>query len=181
MYMGDRWNAAGPGSVARASYVWLPLLPVHAPSGQSSLAVPMQMHLESPILGNLTRHLQYSIAPELQHQPDHGKQGDAAAETDDKGTLDLVMQSAGVNASFWRQVVSAATSWVMSQSACWALKLRAAAVQAGACLRRHGCNLLASAGGMCRVNKPWSNAETFTLVFKPSWRLRDFMRTLLPA
>lgn len=27
LYMGDRWNANGPGSVGAASYVWLPLLP----------------------------------------------------------------------------------------------------------------------------------------------------------
>ncbi|BDA44105.1 hypothetical protein COCOBI_05-2890 [Coccomyxa sp. Obi] len=27
IYMGDRWNFAGPGSVENATYVWLPLLP----------------------------------------------------------------------------------------------------------------------------------------------------------
>ncbi|KAK9861598.1 hypothetical protein WJX84_003056 [Apatococcus fuscideae] len=32
MYLGDRWNAAGPGGVAQAGYVWLPLIPTAAPS-----------------------------------------------------------------------------------------------------------------------------------------------------
>lgn len=27
LWMGDRWQARGPGSVGNASYVWLPLLP----------------------------------------------------------------------------------------------------------------------------------------------------------
>lgn len=27
VYFGDRWNARGPGGVANASYVWLPLVP----------------------------------------------------------------------------------------------------------------------------------------------------------
>ena len=36
VYMGDRWNAGGPGSVARASYVWLPLIPVAGPSSYAS-------------------------------------------------------------------------------------------------------------------------------------------------
>jgi len=27
MYMGDRWNQGGPGSVGNASYIWLPLVP----------------------------------------------------------------------------------------------------------------------------------------------------------
>ncbi len=27
IFVGDRWNAGGPGGVGNASYVWLPLLP----------------------------------------------------------------------------------------------------------------------------------------------------------
>jgi hypothetical protein len=33
LYLGDRWNVAGPGGVANASYVWLPLLPAGSPAG----------------------------------------------------------------------------------------------------------------------------------------------------
>ena len=47
LWMGDRWNAGGPGSVGAATYVFLPLLPrlgapgfqlVDAPGGAWSLA-----------------------------------------------------------------------------------------------------------------------------------------------
>lgn len=36
IYMGDRWNFQGPGSVGNASYVWLPLLR-HSDGGAYSI------------------------------------------------------------------------------------------------------------------------------------------------
>lgn len=45
IYYGDRWNAVGPGGVANASYVWLPLVPVA--DGHE----PLQLHLVDPVGG----------------------------------------------------------------------------------------------------------------------------------
>lgn len=183
MYMGDRWNAAGPGSVAQASYVWLPLLPVPAPSRHSLHVAPMQPPLDSRRVSNLTRLPQLPIipmAPGPQRQVDHAKLGDAAVEADDERNLGLVMQSPGVDDGFWRRHISSLISLMVAQSAHWAWEMRAAAEQAEARLEQHVCNLLARAGSMCRLDRPCSNTETFTLVFRHSWRLQDFLSLSSP-
>eukprot|EP00879_Flechtneria_rotunda_P027715 GHRR01029702.1.p1 GENE.GHRR01029702.1~~GHRR01029702.1.p1 ORF type:complete len:383 (+),score=92.55 GHRR01029702.1:978-2126(+) len=44
IYYGDRWNLHGHGSVGNASYVWLPLVPMVAPSP----GIPVQLHMLDP-------------------------------------------------------------------------------------------------------------------------------------
>ena len=177
MYMGDRWNAAGPGSVSQASYVWLPLLPVPAPSQHSSgldAAVRMQLQAHEP--ASQMHQLQYSAAPGPQAYIDGRKQGSADTMRDPRRMDEIAEDSFGGAAptwywwGWWRAVLKAVIS-----TAARNLRMKEAARNAVALLLQQGCRMLDNAGYPCHSSSCYENAETFTLVFKSSWRLRDFL------
>ena len=190
MYIGDRWNFGGPGSVARASYVWLPLLLVPTPSGNSSSQVtpaaaesPQAPGPQGPCLKSSHS---CGLAGSVEHETGEAggpSSGIVAAEPGHANDLTPAPpELSNCSRGWWCRMLAdwKAAGHVLGRHlagkpgcrgslACWLrLGLRMQALKVFDIMPGR----LLDAARCCRNNEP---TETFTLVFRSSWRLRDFL------
>ncbi len=183
--MGDRWNAGGPGSVARASYVWLPLIPTAPPTGSgmtlvSTPSVGFRADLagsssqQSSIARNSTL-LPLSEAPAASGQAPESRQ-DLAGPLPDLRLLDE-------NAADMPRLHDLERHWLtgllLRPAARIKRTLRTAAMAVACGLRRaYPWHTWHKTG--CTSEHNGSKAESMALVLRQSWRPRDFLAPSAP-